>query len=138
MPAGALNVITGRRASIGHKLVSNSSVAMVTFTGSAAVGIRMRNSAGLKRVTLELGNNSGVIVAADADVEQTVAQCVPGSYAHSGQVCISVQRILVDEKIYSRFVEAFLAETAKLKMGSPLEEETDVSSLITEAEAERV
>ena len=110
---------------------------MVTFTGSAAVGLRLRNNAGLKRVTLELGNNSAAVVCADADIGNTAAQCVPGSYA-IGQVCISVQRILIDERVFQPFVDAFVAETSKLRIGNPLESGTDVSSLITEADAERV
>jgi acyl-CoA reductase-like NAD-dependent aldehyde dehydrogenase len=138
LPPGALNVITGPGTSIGERLVSHPDVAMVTFTGSAAVGMRLRNNARLKRVTLELGNNSGVIVCADADIAGTAAQCVPGSYAHSGQVCISVQRILIEEKVFEPFVDAFVAEAAKLRIGNPLTEGTDVSSLITETEAKRV
>ena len=138
LPPGALNVITGPGASIGDQLVCHPSIAMVTFTGSAAVGLRLRNNAGLKRVTLELGNNSAAVVCADADVGNTAAQCVPGSYAHSGQVCISVQRILIDERVFQPFVDAFVAETSKLRIGNPLETGTDVSSLITEADAERV
>jgi acyl-CoA reductase-like NAD-dependent aldehyde dehydrogenase len=111
---------------------------MVTFTGSAEVGLRIRSRAGMKRVTLEPGNNSAVIVCADADVEDAAARCVPGAYANSGQVCISVQRIFADETIHAGFVERFAAQAAQLPIGHPLDENAAVTSLITESEAQRV
>ena len=111
---------------------------MVTFTGSPEVGARLREIAGLKRVTLELGSNSAVIVEADADLDLAVPLCVSGAYAHSGQVCISVQRIFVHESLLGSFVERMAAGAAKLRLGHPLDEATEVSSLITEGEAERV
>lgn len=138
LPPGALNVVTGPGGSIGDRLVLHPQVAMITFTGSPEVGTRIRNMAGLKRVTLELGNNSAVIIDSDADLEDAVPRCVTGAFAHSGQVCISVQRIYVQEKARSRFLERFAAETKKLKPGHPHDPQTDVSSLITEKEAERV
>ncbi|MCS7025804.1 MAG: aldehyde dehydrogenase family protein [Bryobacteraceae bacterium] len=138
LPQGALNVITGPGGSIGEQLALHNDVAMITFTGSAEVGLRLRNLAGMKRVTLELGNNSAVIVEADADLDEAAARCVAGSFAHSGQVCISVQRIFVQEKVRDEFLERVLAHTRKLKLGHPLELSTDISSLITQQEAERV
>ena len=98
LPAGALNVITGPGGAVGDLLVMDPRVAMVTFTGSAEVGLRIRNLAGLKRVTLELGSNSAVIVEDDADLDEAVPRCLAGSYANSGQVCISVQRIFVHQR----------------------------------------
>ncbi len=138
LPAGALNVITGPGLVIGDRLVSHPKVAMVTFTGSAEVGLRIRNLAGLKRVTLELGNNSAVILEEDADHEAALPRCVTGAFAHSGQVCISVQRIYAHQRIHSEFVDRFAAAAARLKIGHPLEAATEVSSLITEREAARV
>lgn len=138
LPAGALNVVTGPGGALGDQLVSHPGVAMVTFTGSPEVGLRIRQLAGLKKVTLELGNNSAVVIEDDADLDQAVPRCVTGSFAHSGQVCISVQRIFVNHKIQQGFLERFLAATAKLRIGHPHEPETDVSSMITESEAERV
>jgi acyl-CoA reductase-like NAD-dependent aldehyde dehydrogenase len=138
LPPGALNVLTGPGGSLGEFLVQHPAVAMVTFTGSAEVGLRIRALAGLKRVTLELGNNSALIVDSDADLAEAVARAVPGSYAHSGQVCISVQRILVQRDVRTEFVERFTAAARALRIGHPLEESTEVSSLITEAEAARV
>jgi acyl-CoA reductase-like NAD-dependent aldehyde dehydrogenase len=138
LPKGALNVITGPGGSIGEQLVFHKDVAMVTFTGSVEVGLRLRNLAGMKRVTLELGNNGAVIIEDDANLDEAVARCVAGSFAHSGQVCISVQRIDVQERIRAAFVDRMVETTKKLKVGHPHEASTDISSLITEKEAQRV
>jgi acyl-CoA reductase-like NAD-dependent aldehyde dehydrogenase len=138
LPDGALNVVPGPGGAIGDLLVTDRRVNMVTFTGSAEVGLRIRSLAGLKRVTLELGNNSALIVEQDADLKDCVARAVPGAYAHSGQVCISVQRILVHERVHAEFVERFAAGAAALRIGHPLDEATEVSSLITLPEAQRV
>jgi len=138
LPAGALNVITGPGGAIGDMLVFDKRIAMVTFTGSVDVGLRIRNLAGMKRVTLELGSNSAVIVEDDADLDEAVARCVAGSFAHSGQVCISVQRIYVNRKVRGQFVERFVENARKLQIGHPHSPSTDISSLITEGEAERV
>src|SRR4051794_37745030 len=132
LPAGALNVITGPGGAIGDMLVFNPRVAMVTFTGSVDVGLRIRNLAGTKRVTLELGSNSAVIVEDDADLDEAVTRSVAGSFAHSGQVCISVQRIYVHEKIRNEFIDRFVERARKLHVGHPHSSDTDVSSLITE------
>jgi acyl-CoA reductase-like NAD-dependent aldehyde dehydrogenase len=138
LPAGALNVITGPGGAIGDMLVFDKRVAMVTFTGSVDVGLRIRNLAGMKRVTLELGSNSAVIVEDDADLDEAVRRCVAGSFAHSGQVCISIQRIYVNSKIRDEFVERFVEGARKLHIGHPHAADSDISSLITEAEAKRV
>src|SRR5436190_12176902 len=138
LPAGALNVITGPGGAIGDMLVFDKRVAMVTFTGSVDVGLRIRNLAGMKRVTLELGSNSAVIIEDDADLDEAVSRCVTGSFAHSGQVCISVQRIYVNAKIRNEFTERFVERARQLHIGHPHSSDTDVSSLITEGEARRV
>ena len=138
LPPGALNVLAGQGAQIGDGLVADPRVRLVTFTGSVPVGTHIRERAGLKRVTLELGSNSGVIVAGDADLELAVKQCVPGSYSNSGQVCISVQRIFVQQRVHREFVERFTSQAGTLRIGNPLDAETEVSSLITENEARRV
>lgn len=138
LPKGALNVITGPGGSIGEQLCFHKDVAMITFTGSAEVGLRLRNLAGMKRVTLELGNNGAVIIENDANLEEAAVRCVAGSFAHSGQVCISVQRIYVNQKVRDKFVERVVDLTRKLKIGHPHDPSTDISSLITEKEAQRV
>jgi acyl-CoA reductase-like NAD-dependent aldehyde dehydrogenase len=137
-PVGAYNVVTGPGGKLGAALVADPRVAMVTFTGSVPVGEAIRAQMGLRRVTLELGSNSSVILEPDCDLDTMVPRCVTGSFAHSGQVCISVQNIYVQEAIAKVFTERFVAATGQLRIGHPREENTDVSSLITVAEAERV
>ena len=138
LPKGALNVVTGPGGELGDALVLHPDVQMVTFTGSPEVGQRIRSLAGMKRVTLELGNNSAVIIEDDADLAEAAPRCVSGSFAHSGQVCISVQRIYVHRKIKNEFVERVAEGARKLVVGHPQDPATDISSLITVAEAQRV
>lgn len=138
LPKGALNVVTGPGGAIGDLLSCHPKINMVTFTGSVEVGLRIRSLAGMKRVTLELGSNSAVVLADDANLDEAVPRCVTGSFAHSGQVCISVQRIFVDRRIRGEFLERFVEATRKLKIGHPHDPATEVSSLITVKDAERV
>ena len=137
LPDGALNVVTGSGKTVGDVLVSDLRVAMITFTGSPAVGISIRNRAGLKKVTLELGSNSAVIVDRGASLDEIVPRCVGGAFANSGQVCISLQRIYVHEELYDAFVERFAEATDRLRVGDPLDSATDVSALISKGESER-
>lgn len=137
LPKGALNVITGKGSMVGDALVQHKHVSMVTFTGSPSVGISLRNKAGLKRVTLELGSNSAVIVDGNVPVEKMITRCVTGSFAYQGQVCISLQRIYVHEQVYKEFVQKFIEATKKLKLGDPLDESTDVSALISSLDVVR-
>ncbi len=137
LPAGALNLVTGSGKVVGDVIAGDERVSMITFTGSPAVGIGIRNRAGLKRVTLELGSNSAVIIDKDVDVEKVIARCVNGAFAFQGQVCISLQRVYAHEQVYDLFVEKFLAATGSLQLGSPLDEGTDISALISPADLER-
>lgn len=137
LPAGALNVVTGSGGTVGDLLVTDPRVKAITFTGSPAVGINIRNRAGLKRVTLELGSNSAVIVDRDANLDDVIPRCIFGAFAYSGQVCISVQRIYVVKELYDTFVERFVAETRRLRGGDPLSEEADYSAMISPKETER-
>ena len=138
VPRGAYNVVCGDGASLGQQLVKDPNVAMITFTGSVPVGKSIRAGAGLKRVTLELGSNCGLIIEPDADIDLAVGRAVAGSFGHSGQLCISVQRIYVHESVADTFVAKFVAATQKLRGGHPYEESSDYSSLITEQAAIRV
>jgi len=137
-PAGAYNVVTGDGAKIGQQLVRDPRIRMITFTGSVEVGKEIKNNAGLKRVTLELGGNSGLIVDHDADLDLAVSRAVPGCFLLSGQTCLSVQRIYAHESVLSAFTTRFLTAMEALQIGHPMEESTDISSLISEAEAKRV
>jgi acyl-CoA reductase-like NAD-dependent aldehyde dehydrogenase len=137
-PRGAYNVVTGEGSVAGGALVRSPDVAMITFTGSAEVGMGIRAAAGMKRVTLELGGNAALVLEPDADLDAAVPRAVVGSFANSGQVCISVQRILAHESIAARFLERFVPAVESLRIGHPMDESTDVSSLITEKEAARV
>ncbi len=137
VPAGALNVITGSGASVGDQIVSDPRVRAVTFTGSPIVGLDIRNRAGMKRVTLELGSNSAVIVDRDVQLNEVIPRCVFGAFAYSGQVCISVQRIYVVKEIYQDFVQRFVEQTRALRGGDSLSEDADYSAMINPRETER-
>ena len=138
LPEGCLNVVSGTGDEIGDALVTHPDVAMVTFTGSAAVGKNIRSIAGLKMVTLELGGNCALIVDGDADLDLAVTRSAAGAYAHSGQVCIHTQRIYVGSDIHQSFVDKLASAADDLTIGDPREDETKVSSLLTPTEADRV
>ena len=137
LPAGVLNVVTGSGGTVGDVLVADKRISMITFTGSPEVGRQIREHAGLKRVTLELGSNSAVVVDENADVEKIVPRIAAGAFAFQGQVCISVQRIYVHESLYQTFAERFVEEAKKLKIGDPLNEDTDISAMISRSDTER-
>lgn len=139
LPAGALNILPGKGAVVGEKLVGDSRIAAITFTGSPAVGIAMKNKAGLKRVTLELGSNSAVIIDHNVEITQAlIDRCVMGAFSFSGQVCISLQRVYIHQSKYEEFLDKFKEATEKLVLGDPLKEETDMSSLISLKDHERM
>ncbi len=137
-PKGAYNLITGSGARLGTAMAEHPGIAMLTFTGSAEVGRAIRRRAGFKKVTLELGNNSAVIVEPEADLPTVAARTTQGAFANSGQVCISVQRVFAHRSIAGELVERLKAAAEALKIGHPYEETTQVSSLIDEAEAIRI
>jgi acyl-CoA reductase-like NAD-dependent aldehyde dehydrogenase len=101
------------------------------------VGARILKIAGLKRVTLELGNNSGTIIEPDADLDRAVPRCVMSAFANAGQVCISLQRLYLHEAIAPPFLEKFLAATRALKVGNPLDRDCDVGPMISDEAADR-
>ncbi|WP_242490729.1 aldehyde dehydrogenase family protein [Priestia endophytica] len=138
LPKGALNVVTGKGSVVGDVLTTDPRIKMVTFTGSVEVGLGIKEKAGLKKVTLELGSNSAVIVDSVNDIDAVVSRCVEGSFAYAGQVCISIQRIYVHEDLYDEFIQKFVENTKQLKVGDPESESTDLSALIHIKEAERV
>ena len=137
LPAGGLNVVIGSGATVGNKLVEDERLAMITFTGSPPVGREIKSRAGLKRVTLELGYNSPTIIDADADLDKAVSRCVVGSFANSGQVCISVQRIFVHRQLYGEFLDKFVTATKNLVVGDPMDRHTDIGPMISPKELAR-
>lgn len=138
VPKGAYNVITGSGAKIGMAMAEHPAIAMLTFTGSPEVGRTIKSRAGFKKVTLELGNNSAVIIEPGSDLNTAVARSVQGAFSHSGQVCISVQRAYVHRSIFDEYVERLKAGAEGLRIGHPYEQSTDISSLIDQNEAIRI
>lgn len=132
LPPGHLNIIFGQGSTVGERLLTDKRFAFYTFTGSPAVGTHIRNTIGLRRSTLELGSNSAVIIHKDADIEKAVNACVRASFAYAGQVCISLQRILLHSEIRETFLAKFIPAVGKLRLGDPLNESTDVGPMITE------
>jgi len=133
---GLLNVIpcSSRTA---DKLVTDTRIKMITFTGSADVGWKLKSRAGKKKVCLELGGNAAVVIEPDCDIDTAVQRSILGGFAYSGQVCISVQRMFVHEKIFDEFTESFLHAVKKLTLGDPLSEKTDIGPMIDEGAAIR-
>ena len=136
-PDGALAVMPLSNENAGI-LVEDERIKLLTFTGSAAVGWELKNRAGKKRVTLELGGNAGVIIHKDADLEFAVHRCVAGGFSYAGQTCISVQRIFVHHDRFEEFKSRLVHDVKKLKCGDPMQESTDASPLIREQDAVRV
>ncbi len=137
LPDGVLTLVHGDGATVGEWLVTDPRPAMVSFTGSPVVGARIHALAGLKRVALELGSNSGTMVEPDVTLEQVVPRTVTAAFANAGQVCISLQRLFVHEAIAADFVPRFVAAVEALQVGNPLERTCDVGPMISDAAAER-
>ncbi|QGQ45139.1 aldehyde dehydrogenase family protein [Metabacillus sediminilitoris] len=137
LPKGAFNVVTGSGRLVGDRLVTSDKVSMITFTGSPEVGLGIRNKAGFKKVALELGSNAGLIIDEGMDLDKIIPKCVTGAFSNQGQVCISLQRIYVHENVLETFTEKFKEATEKLILGDPLDEQTDLSALISRNDIER-
>ncbi len=138
LPAGWVNVLVGPASELGDVLVEDERVKLITFTGSSGVGWGLRERAAKKRVNLELGNATPVIVAADADVPLAAAKVAQNAFSFAGQSCISVQRVYVERAAYDDFLAALLPLVENLKVGDPSEEDTDVGPVIDEDARERI
>jgi acyl-CoA reductase-like NAD-dependent aldehyde dehydrogenase len=138
LPAGWVNVLVGPASELGDVLVEDERVKLITFTGSSGVGWGLRERAAKKRVNLELGNATPVIVAADADVPLAATKVAQNAFSFAGQSCISVQRVYVERGAYDDFVAALLPLVEALKVGDPSEEDTDVGPVIDEDARERI
>jgi acyl-CoA reductase-like NAD-dependent aldehyde dehydrogenase len=138
LPPGWLNVLVGPAAEIGDVLVEDERVKLITFTGSSGVGWKLKERAPKKRVNLELGNATPVIVTADADVTAAATKVSQNAFAFAGQSCISVQRVYVERDVYDAFVQTLIPLVNALKVGDPADEETDVGPVIDEDARERI
>ena len=138
LPPGWLSVVVGPSSEIGDVLVEDERVKAITFTGSGAVGWKLKERAPKKKVNLELGNATPVIVAADADIDATAKAMAANSFSFAGQSCISVQRIYVERAAYDDFLARFLPAVEALNVGDPADEETDVGPVIDEDAKERI
>lgn len=138
LPEGVLTVLTGPGSTLGDALVSNPKVRKVSFTGSTKVGEGITRIAGVKKLSLELGASSPVVVLSDADIEFAANAVSIGGYVNAGQVCISVQRVIVEKSIRDDFLAALQPKVEAITFGNPLDEQNKVGSLISEQEAQRV
>ncbi|KAF2957291.1 aldehyde dehydrogenase [Thermotoga sp. Ku-13t] len=138
LPPQALSVLTGPGGGVGMKLVRDRRVRVVSFTGSVGVGEEIAKNAGLKKILMELGSNSPVIVTKSADLQKAVKAVVSGGYSIAGQVCISVQRVYVQREVFSEFVELLLEAVKELKVGDPRLKTTDMGPVIDEQNAQRI
>ena len=138
LPAGAINLVIGSGGTVGEWLVTDPRVDKITFTGSPDVGRHILSVAGIKKVTLELGNTSPVVIAPDADLDLVAKRAAVGAYYNSGQVCISVQRIYSEKQVYAPFSEKFVKATESMVVGDPLDERVDVGPMIDQKEVDRI
>jgi acyl-CoA reductase-like NAD-dependent aldehyde dehydrogenase len=138
LPPEGINTLTGSGGEIGDRLVADRRVRKITFTGSRDVGERICKTAGIKRVTMELGSNSPVIVMPDADLDKVAVAVAATGYANAGQVCISTQRVLTAGKVYGDFLAALTPKVKALTIGNQLDELVKVGPMVREREAVRV
>jgi acyl-CoA reductase-like NAD-dependent aldehyde dehydrogenase len=138
LPAGWLNVLVGPASEIGDVLVGDERVKLITFTGSSGVGWGLQERAPRKRVRLELGNSTPVVVAADADLDAAAAKLAANAFSFAGQSCISVQRVYVDRGVLDDFLGRFLPQVEALVVGDPADEATDVGPVIDTDNRDRI
>jgi len=137
LPKGSVSILPMNRQT-GNKLVTDTRIKLLTFTGSPEVGWRMKEMAGKKKVVLELGGNAGTIVASSAKLDLAVSRSLVGAFAYSGQVCIHTQRIFVHQSLFDEFTQSFVAKAKALRFGDPLLPETEIGVMIDLANAQRV
>ena len=138
LPAGWLSVLPGRASDVGDVLVEDPRVRMLTFTGSAEVGWGIRARAARKKVALELGNASPVIIEADADLELASSKVATHAFSYAGQTCVSVQRVYVQRDVVEDFLSLLVPKVEALRVGDPADEATDVGPVIDAGNRERI
>ncbi len=131
LPKEMLSIITGSPETFGDSLISDERIRLISFTGGLEAAKVIQRKAGLKKIVMELGSNSPVIVLSDADLEEAVQSCVSGAFYASGQNCVGVKRIFVEADIYDSFLNNFTQLTTTLKIGSPLSEDIDIGPIIS-------
>lgn len=135
-PAGAVSILPMNR-DLGERMVADDRFKLLTFTGSPDVGWALRERAGRKKVLLELGGNAAAIVDETADLDRAVDRCVTGAFKFAGQICVSIQRLLVHERIAAEFLDRFVDGAARLRLGDPMDPETEVGPMIDTTAVER-
>ncbi len=138
IPAGVLSIVTGRGSAIGKELVSNPITRLVTMTGSVGTGQELYRLAAdnITAIRLELGGKAPFIVMEDADIDKAVEAAMISRYLNCGQVCTCNERMYIHEAVYKEFMDKFVAESAKLKIGNPMEEDTDIGPKVSGVELE--
>lgn len=138
LPSGWLNLVNGKGSETGEYLLEDERISLFTFTGSPQIGRQIKSKTGIRKVALELGNNSPNIIHKDApDLDKAVELCITRGFSNAGQACIAVQRIYVHREVYDTYLEKAVQVTESLKVGSPESETTDIGPMISIAEAER-
>ncbi len=138
LPEHGLQCITGSGSRIGPALCSDKRIRKISFTGSSEVGEVICRVAGVKKLSMELGSNSPLVALGDADIEQVAELTRIGGYVNAGQVCISVQRVLVERSQYGDYLDLLKSKVESIRVGDPLEEKTELSAMVSEHEARRV
>lgn len=140
LPRGVLNIVHGRGSSIGHALVTHPKVKAISFTGGTATGVAIAAQAGpqFKKLSLEMGGKNPTLVFADCEYEATVAGTLRAAFANQGEICLCGSRILVERSIYQKFRDDYVTQASALKVGDPLDNETQQGALVSEAHMEKV
>ncbi|MDL4839327.1 aldehyde dehydrogenase family protein [Aquibacillus rhizosphaerae] len=139
-PKGVINVLVGRGSEIGDSIITHPIPTTISFTGSTEVGSHLAQLAGkdLKDTALELGGNNAMMVLEDANIDEAVQAAIFGKFLHQGEICMAINRIIVDEKVHDQFVEKFTEQVKKLKVGDPNDPNTFVGPLINNSQVERI
>ncbi|MEH7387311.1 aldehyde dehydrogenase family protein [Bacillus sp. JJ1521] len=140
LPSGLFNVVIGAGSDIGDYFVEHPIPRMISFTGSTEVGQRIGSLASkhLKKTALELGGNNAFIVLDDADLEQAASAAVFGKFMNQGQICMAINRFVVDRKVYQPFIEKFKGKVQMLKSGDPTDPTTDIGPLIERKQVDQI
>ena len=138
LPDEAIQCVTGSGSEIGDVITGDPRIRKITFTGSMEIGDRICRNAGIKKVTMELGSNSPLIVMSDADLEKVAAATVASGFSNAGQVCISTQRVFADRSVYADFLDALVAPTRAFSTGNPMDDSIRMGPMIRESDANRV